>query len=669
MAALYPICQVLSSGPRPKPNLYLGTRSVGGGSQGILTLVNFCFRCYSSSRRAGGCPVHGGSRHLGFQLRGDPLSQMSERMIRRGDVVTAVGRGAALIPVLAYALLAPSTAFSLGRWSLVIATLVMAVVDLVPAVLLSLHFYPRGVALAFVILDSVYALAVVALGGSVFGFYAFVPVLAASVRLDWPLGLVDALTLAGGHLLILFGRAALDGTLAGLGDILQLGVTHWAHVTALLLVGLFGGQLFESTRREPPLNVDEVEARQREMERWRTAAERCHMVYGLAGTLSETLNPHTILEAVLDVCMAGLQELGESGGKETSLSTQSKERLPSAVFLFGEQGLYVAAARGIDHRHRGRIVPGAEGLLGRVLECGEPVVCGALADDPELTRFAPLERCLSAVGVPFRSGFEVYGAVVLGSFEAHAFGAEHVDLLSAVSNQAAVALTNAHLYQDLQREKERILEIEEQTRSKLARDLHDGPTQAVSAIAMRLNYARLLMGRDPSKVREELFSLENLARRTTKDIRTLLFTLRPLVLETQGLKAALEKLTAEFTETHGLHVVLELQDLEGQLDMNTQTVAWYVTEECLTNARKHANAHHVTVKMCIREGFLIGEIEDDGNGFDVQAVMESYDQSASYGLLGLQERAELVNGRTTIESRPGHGTRVRLSVPLSQEVI
>jgi signal transduction histidine kinase len=272
------------------------------------------------------------------------------------------------------------------------------------------------------------------------------------------------------------------------------------------------------------------------------------------------------------------------------------------------------------------------------------------------------------VGVPFCAGSEVYGAVVLGSYVVNAFEPAHVELLSAVANQAAVALNNARLYQDLQREKEHILDVEQQARSKLARDLHDGPTQAMSAIAMRLNYARLLMDRDPNTVRGELFSLENLARRTTKDIRTLLFTLRPLVLETQGLQVALEKLVQEVTETHGLNVVLETGDLGYQLDMNTQTVAWYVIDECLTNVRKHSIARNVHIRMRIHEGFFLAEVEDDGEGFDVQAVVESYDQNTSYGLLGLQERAELVNGRAMIESKPGVGTKIVLSVPLSQEV-
>ena len=596
------------------------------------------------------------------------MSQVSERMIRRIDVITAYGRGAALVPVLIYGLLARDGAFMLGRWSLVITTLVMAVVDLIPAVSLLLQFYPHWLAWTFTILDSVYALAIVVLGGPLLAFYAFVPVLSICARFDWLFGVIDALVLAAGYMASIVLSNGAGGLGAGMGSILGLGVTHWMHAAALLVAALVGGQLFEGTKREPPLNAAEVVARQLEIARWRTAAERCHAVYELASTLSATLNPNTIVDAVLDVCKVGLQELGERAANGQARPAQGMEWLPGAVFLYRDQDLYVASARGIDHRHRGRVTPGVQGLLGRVLETAKPAVGGALLDDPELARYSPLERCLSAVGVPFCAGSEVYGAVVLGSYVVNAFEPAHVELLSAVANQAAVALNNARLYQDLQREKEHILDVEQQARSKLARDLHDGPTQAMSAIAMRLNYARLLMDRDPNTVRGELFSLENLARRTTKDIRTLLFTLRPLVLETQGLQVALEKLVQEVTETHGLNVVLETGDLGHQLDMNTQTVAWYVIDECLTNARKHSNAQNVHIRMRVHEGFFLAEVEDDGEGFDVQAVVDSYDRNTSYGLLGLQERAELVNGRAMIESKPGVGTKIVLSVPLSQEV-
>jgi len=93
-----------------------------------------------------------------------------------------------------------------------------------------------------------------------------------------------------------------------------------------------------------------------------------------------------------------------------------------------------------------------------------------------------------------------------------------------------------------------MIEVQEEARKKLARDLHDGPTQSVSAIAMRLNLIRMMLTRAPEKVEDELIRAEDLARRTTKEIRHMLFTLRPLVLESQGLHAALEAMAEKMLD-------------------------------------------------------------------------------------------------------------------------
>ena len=203
----------------------------------------------------------------------------------------------------------------------------------------------------------------------------------------------------------------------------------------------------------------------------------------------------------------------------------------------------------------------------------------------------------------------------------------------------------------------------------MARDLHDGPTQSISAIAMRLNFSRLLLDREPDKVRDELFKLENLARRTTKEIRTMLFTLRPVVLETQGLKAAVEQLVERLQETGDLAVTFEIDDVEEQIDVSVKAVAWFITEEALNNAKKHAEATDIWVRMFIRDDHFIAEIEDDGVGFDYDATMADYDQRGSFGLLNYRERADLVNGRSVVRSVLGKGTKVTLMVPLNPEVI
>ena len=605
----------------------------------------------------------------------------SERMIHRGDVITALGRLIALIPVLLIALLGPSSGFDFGRRPLLMVIFCMTAVDAIPVVMLILKVYPDWAAWTFLLLDSLFCLLILYLGGSGMFFYCFVPVLAASVRFHWWVGLLDAFVLVAGHVLILSIRASpfvadavrsvrLGGLVLGAGwePIRQVFAGTWNQEISVFVVSVLGGLLIESVKKEPPLNANEVQTRQQEMSHWRAAADRAHAIYRMAGTLSATLNPNKILDAVLEIGAAGFTEMSEGSGP-------SGGRLASAVFLFGQEGLYVAASRGLGPHEADLTVPGEQGVLCEILSSSGPKVWGALAKDPELASFAAFRRCQSAVCAPLCASYESYGVVIFASSMPDVFGKDHIDMLGAVSSQASVALTNAHLYQDLQREKENILSIEEDARLKLARNLHDGPTQSISAIAMRLNYVRLLLDRNPERVREELFKLENIARNTTKDVRTLLFTLRPLVLDTQGLKAAVEQLVerlfvveGEGDGEHKLVVDLDIEDIDGQLSPNTQAVAWSVIDESLTNVRKHANAQNVAIKMGIRDGFFVAEISDDGKGFDVEATMDIYDQRSSYGLLGLQERAALVNGRTTIESVPGKGTQVTLIVPLSSEV-
>ena len=246
------------------------------------------------------------------------------------------------------------------------------------------------------------------------------------------------------------------------------------------------------------------------------------------------------------------------------------------------------------------------------------------------------------------------------------FTNEHTEMLTAVCSQATIALQNAQLYQSLQQEKNRIVDIEENARKKLARDLHDGPTQSIAAIAMRLNYVRKLSLHQPDKVDEEISKIEDLARRTTKEIRHMLFTLRPLVLETQGLIAALEQSIQKVQETNAsVNIHLDTpQKIEDRIDLNTQGVVYYIIEEAVGNARKHANAQNIWIRLKLEPDALIAEVQDDGEGFDVRGVTSAYESRGSLGMVNMRERAELINGVLALDSRPGKGTMVTLAVPL-----
>ena len=214
-----------------------------------------------------------------------------------------------------------------------------------------------------------------------------------------------------------------------------------------------------------------------------------------------------------------------------------------------------------------------------------------------------------------------------------------------------------------------MIEAQEEARKKLARDLHDGPTQSVAAIAMRVNMAQRILLKDPKAAGEELVRIEELARRTTKEIRHMLFTLRPLVLESQGLVAALQSMADKIKETYSQNVIIAVeQNILQDFEVGKQGVVFFIVEEAVTNARKHARAEHIWVNLrAFEKEMVLLEVRDDGVGFDVAAVNRSYDQRGSLGMVNLRERTELVNGVLNIQSSAGKGTRVQVYIPLTEE--
>jgi signal transduction histidine kinase len=191
----------------------------------------------------------------------------------------------------------------------------------------------------------------------------------------------------------------------------------------------------------------------------------------------------------------------------------------------------------------------------------------------------------------------------------------------------------------------------------------------VAAIAMRINFARRMFERDTKAANEELVKIEDLARRTTKEIRHMLFTLRPLVLESQGLIPALNAMADKMRETYGQNMIVEAdQKLATDLEVSKQAVIFFITEEAVTNARKHAQAEHIWVRLKpYEDGMALLEIADDGVGFNVEEVDAFYDQRGSLGMVNMRERAELVSGILNIDSASKKGTRVHMLIPLNEE--
>jgi signal transduction histidine kinase len=176
---------------------------------------------------------------------------------------------------------------------------------------------------------------------------------------------------------------------------------------------------------------------------------------------------------------------------------------------------------------------------------------------------------------------------------------------------------------------------------------------------MRLNFIRMMLKKRQAyqKIEAEVAKVEELTRRTTHEVRTMLFTLRPVVLETQGLAAALEQYAERLRETENLNVEVDPGGYDGQLEKQTESVVFAVVEEAVGNARKHAHAGD--------DHLFSAEIKDDGVGFDMEDAQRRR-EGGHLGLLNIEERAELVGGRCSVQSQQGAGTLVRLDVPLKR---
>ena len=422
-------------------------------------------------------------------------------------------------------------------------------------------------------------------------------------------------------------------------------------VTAILLTGVFclllgayGGYRWLNGRSLP---------RKKKSGPPRESLRRFHE---LSTTLIQTINYERVLDIALDMSLAAFDG-----------SPKSPKNLISAVMLFHDDRLVIPSARGFTSADSRAVFPGTQGALGNAIRSGEPLLVTNLKSDPELNRLVSLSACGAAYLIPLRSGLDIYGLLIFGHPHRDFFGSENRETLDVIAAQAISAMQNAQLYNALEQEKERIIDAQEEARKKLARDLHDGPTQSVSAIAMRVNFARRLLEKDPGEALEELFQIEEMARRTTKEIRHMLFTLRPLVLESQGLKAALEAMAAKVNETYDQNVIVEVDENTIEvLDIGKTGVLFYIVEEALTNARKHAQAEHIFVRLrSLSSEVGLLEVEDDGVGFDVQSVNMFYDNRGSLGLYNLKERTELINGIFQINSRQGHGTKIQVFIPFS----
>jgi signal transduction histidine kinase len=259
----------------------------------------------------------------------------------------------------------------------------------------------------------------------------------------------------------------------------------------------------------------------------------------------------------------------------------------------------------------------------------------------------------SFLGVPIVSAGGIIGAFYLTEKEGAAdFTAEDQDVIELLAAHAAIAITNAELY-----ERSRALSIISE-RNRLALELHDVVSQKLFSLTLSAEAAATQLDRDPAKARVHMQRVQEVARDALAELRSLILGLRPPELEHDGLQGTLRKEVEMLRLAHAADIELLTDGAVAGVGERDAAVL-RIAQEALHNALRHAGAGHVTIRLGRQDGALVVEISDDGVGFEPERAEL---RSRHLGLTSMEERAREVGGRLQIRSAPGRGTTVRLEV-------
>jgi two-component system sensor histidine kinase DegS len=207
----------------------------------------------------------------------------------------------------------------------------------------------------------------------------------------------------------------------------------------------------------------------------------------------------------------------------------------------------------------------------------------------------------------------------------------------------------------------RIVEAQEAERTRLAREVHDGPAQALANAIFQVELVQRLLDRDEGQARAELGQLKTLLTRELRGVRAYLSQLRPPLLADLGLSGAIAEAAVEVSTALAIPVHLELEDGVDALPETVEVVTLRIIQEALQNARKHGQPSEIRVRMARDTGGWVVEVRDDGRGFD--ADEPPVGGRRHFGLQFMRERAELIGARFEVRSSPNLGTAVRMTIP------
>jgi signal transduction histidine kinase len=301
---------------------------------------------------------------------------------------------------------------------------------------------------------------------------------------------------------------------------------------------------------------------------------------------------------------------------------------------------------------RARLSVGPGSLNGEVAQTNRALMINDISQEPRFLADEQLPNTRSELVVPLRVGERVVGTLDVQSELANAFREDDGVVIQSLGDQVAMAIENARLY-----EHDRELAVLKE-RHRLARELHDSVTQSLFSIDLHATAIAASLKRDPRRAEEQIEELRQITFETLQEMRSLILALRPAELESAGLAPALRQQIARLRQPDGPEITIHIEG-ERRLSLDVEQGLYRIAQEAIRNAVKHAGARRIETQLVMADSRVTLRVEDDGCGFDIACLPANH---RTFGLIGMKERAELMDGQLDILSQPGQGTRVEVRV-------
>jgi len=340
--------------------------------------------------------------------------------------------------------------------------------------------------------------------------------------------------------------------------------------------------------------------------------------------------------------------------------------------------LYYRVQCGLSPRYAEEMrIPLGEGLAGRVAQTGRPVVLEDISRDPHAVRHDLIseEGIRAFVSVPLKSNDKVIAVMNIASYVPERFGAADVSLLCSIGDHLGTAIDQAWLYERLASATERYqtllrhaLTAQEQERKRIARELHDETSQAVTSLTLNLQALKemaAMKGITDAEFLEQLEMTHSHGVYAGNEIVKLMKELRPTLLDELGMPAAIHRYAKDTLRVKGIKVSAEFMDTDRRYAPEAEVTLFRVAQGAIGNILEHSEAKNASIKLQCNGSECILRIEDDGKGFDVSKVTRVDPGGRGVGVFTMKERVRLVGGNCHIESQPGRGTRVVVRIPVA----